>query len=99
MKKIIISWVPQIPKCTFRIFRSLDKGRISWYNILGDNKGRISHIKRLDTIPEGSILLTIFKIAMKRENSESIITVKRTEWMKFVDYDRVQDSQRNKSSE
>ena len=55
-----------------------------WYNILGDNEGSISHIIRLDTITAGSTLLTSNLIAPKRENSDSILRVKRTEWMKFV---------------
>ena len=57
-----------------------------WYNILGDNKGSISHILRLDTINAGSILLTANLVALKKENYEPILIVKRTEWRKFIDY-------------
>ena len=57
-----------------------------WYNILGDNKGIILHILLLDTITAGSILLTVNLVALKRKNSEPILTVKRTERMKFIDY-------------
>ena len=57
-----------------------------WYNILGDNEGSISHILRLDPITSGSILLTVKIVALKRENSDPILIVKRTEWRKFVDY-------------
>ena len=57
-----------------------------WYNILGDNEGSISHILRLDTITEGSILLNVKIVALKRENYEPILTVKITEWIKFIDY-------------
>ena len=56
-----------------------------WYNIIGDNEGSISHPLRLDSISAGSILLTDNLVALKRENSEPILTVKRTEWRKFVD--------------
>ena len=57
-----------------------------WYNILGDNEESISHILRLDHISSGSILLTSNLVALKRENSEPILTSKRTEWSKFIDY-------------
>ena len=67
-------------------FQILDKGRIWWYNILGGNKGSTSHLLRLDPITAGSILLTAKLFALKRENSEPILTVKRTEWRKFIDY-------------
>ena len=53
-----------------------------WYNILGDNKVRISNILRLDTITAGSSLLTAKLVALKRENYEPILIVKRTEWRK-----------------
>ena len=65
--------------------QSLDKGRMRWYNIIGDNKGIISHILRLDTITARSILLTANLIAPKRENSDTFLIVKGTEWMKFID--------------
>ena len=57
----------------------IHKGRVWWYNIIGDNKGSITHILRLDTITEGSILLTANLVALKRENDVPILTVKRTE--------------------
>ena len=57
-----------------------------WYNILGDKEGSISHILRIYPITAGSILLTVKLVALKRENSEPILTVKRTEWRKFIDY-------------
>ena len=59
-------------------FQSLDKDRMWLYNILGDNEGRISHILQIDTINAGSILLTVEHVALKRENSDPILTVKRT---------------------
>ena len=40
----------------------------------------------LDTINEGSILLTVKLVALKRGNSDPILTLKRTEWRKFIDY-------------
>ena len=57
-----------------------------WYNILGDNNGSISHILRLDPTTPGSILLTANLVAPKRENSNPILIVKRTEWSKSIDY-------------
>ena len=57
-----------------------------WYNILGDNKGRISHILRIDPINAGSILCTDNLVALKRENYEPILIVNITEWRKFIDY-------------
>ena len=60
-------------------FLSLDKGRMWWYNILGDNDRSISHISRIDPITVGSILLTVKLVALKRENYEPILIVKRTE--------------------
>ena len=57
-----------------------------WYNILGDNKGSISHILRLDPITVKSILLTVILVALKRENYEPILIVQRTKWRKFIDY-------------
>ena len=60
------------------IFQSLDKGRMLWYNILGDNEGRISHILRLGPISAGFFLLTVNLVALKRENPNLILTAKRT---------------------
>ena len=56
-----------------------------WYNILGDNKGSISHLLWLDTITAGSVLLTNNLVSLKRGSNEPIIIVKITEWSKFVD--------------
>ena len=78
---------------TFIIFQSIDKGRMWCYNILGDNKGSISHILRLDIIAAGYILLTVKLVALKRENYEPILTMKRSEWRKYiVFFYRIQDS-------
>ena len=57
-----------------------------WYNILADNKVSISHLLQLDSIIVGSILLTVKLVALKRENSEPILTVKITEQSKFIGY-------------
>ena len=57
-----------------------------WYNILGDKEGSLSHILRFDTITEGSDIITANLVALKRENYEPILIVKRTEWRKFIDY-------------
>ena len=57
-----------------------------WYNLLGDNEGSISYLLRIDPINLGSILFTANIIATKRGNSEPILTVKITEWRKFIDY-------------
>ena len=57
-----------------------------WYNILGDNEGSISYLLRLDPITAGSILPTVKLVSLKRENSDPILTSKRTEWRKFIDY-------------
>ena len=67
-------------------FKSLDKGKIWWYNILRDNEGNISHILWLDPITAGSIFITFKIVALKRGNCEPILAVKRTEWRKFLDY-------------
>ena len=56
------------------------------YNILGDNKGSISHLLCIDPIAAESILLTDNLVALKRENSEYICIVKRTERNEFIDY-------------
>ena len=50
-----------------------------WYNILGNNDRSISDILRLDTIAEGCVFITTNLVALKRENHEPILTVKRTE--------------------
>ena len=68
------------------LYQSLDRARMWRYNILGDNKGRIPHILRLDPITAGCVLLTAKLVALKRGNIEPILTVKRTEWRKFIDY-------------
>ena len=56
------------------------------YNILGDNKGSISHLLQLDTTTTGYFLLTSNLVALKRGNYEPILTVKMIEWRKFIDY-------------
>ena len=53
---------------------------------LRDNEGSISNILRLDTITPGSFLITTIIVALKEENSDPVLTVKRTEWRKFIDY-------------
>ena len=78
--------MPRVRSAPSEFFRSMNKGKMWWNNILGNNEGSISHILRLDPITAGSILLTANLVALKRGNSETILTVKRTEWMKFVDY-------------
>ena len=55
-----------------------------WYNILGDNKGIISDIVRLDPITSGSDVITANLLALKRVNYEHILTVKITEWRKLI---------------
>ena len=66
-------------------FQSLDKGRMWWYNILGDNEGSVSDILRLDTITLLYVLITDNIVAPERENPEPNLTVNRTEWRKFID--------------
>ena len=39
----------------------------------------------MDPFTTGSILLTTDLIALKRENTESILTVKRIKWRKIID--------------
>ena len=67
-------------------FQSLSKSRMWWYNILGDNEGSMPHILQLDPITGGSILLTVKLVVPKKENYDTILTVKITEWRKFIDY-------------
>ena len=50
-----------------------------WYNLLGFSEGSISHILRPDPITSVSILLTDNFVALKMENYELILVVKRTE--------------------
>ena len=38
----------------------LGKGRMCWYNILGDNYGIISHLLWVYTITSGSVYITLF---------------------------------------
>ena len=57
-----------------------------WYNIIGYNEGSMSHLLRLDPITAGAILLTVNLVALKRENCEHVLIVKRTEWRKSIDY-------------
>ena len=66
--------------------QSLDKVRTWCYNIILNNNGNISYCLRLNTINTGSVLITYNLVARKRENPEPILTVKRIEWRKFIDY-------------
>ena len=86
MEKNIISLVPQSLKCTCRFLQSLDNGKMWLYNILGDDKGIISHLLRFDPVTAGYDLLASNLVFMKRKNPEHIITVKRIEWRKCIDY-------------
>ena len=56
-----------------------------WYNIIGDNKVIISKTLRIDNIIAGYILLTANLVVLKRGKYEPILTVKITEWSKFID--------------
>ena len=56
------------------------------YNILGDNNVSISRVLRIDPVHAGYILLNVKLISLKRGNYDPILTVKRTEWRKFIDY-------------
>ena len=55
-------------------------------NLLGDNKGSISHILQIDTIAAGYALLTFNLITLKSGNTEPILTLKIIEWRKLIDY-------------
>ena len=81
----LVGQVNEVRSALSDFFRSLDKGRMWWYNILGDNKGIISHLLCIDPITAGSILLTAKLVSLKKENYEPILIVKRTEWRKFID--------------
>ena len=56
------------------------------YNILGDNKGSISHLLHIDPIDPGSVLLNNKPFVLKKENPEPILTFKIIECRKFIDY-------------
>ena len=56
------------------------------YNILVDNNGSISNLLQLHPFTRGSILLTAKLDALKRVNTESILTVKIIEWRKFIGF-------------
>ena len=77
-------WCHKVRSALLEFFRSLDKGRMWWYNILGYNKGSISGILRIGPITARYILLTAGLVAPKRENPEPILILKRTEWRKFI---------------
>ena len=85
-KKLPYPGCHEVQSALSEFFRSLGKGRMRWYNILGYNKVSISYRLRLDLITAGCILLTIILVAPKRENCEPILTVKRTEWRELIDY-------------
>ena len=57
-----------------------------WYNILGNNKVRISDILRIDLITAAHVLVTANLLAPKRQSPDPILTAKRTEWGKSIDY-------------
>ena len=57
-----------------------------FYNIIVYNNEIISHILQIYTINPGYVLITTKLVTLKRENHDIILTVKRTEWRKFVDY-------------
>ena len=57
-----------------------------WYNIFGDNEGIISHLLLIDIITSGHVILADNLFALKRETVEPILTVKRTEWRKLIEY-------------
>ena len=62
----------------FQDFPKSQQGQDAVVNILGDNEGIISHLLWIDPIAAGSILLTDNLVALKRENYDIILTVKRT---------------------
>ena len=66
-------------------FRIIDSSKMWGYNILGDNKGRISHILRLYPITSGGVVLASKLILTKRENHYTILTMKRMEQRQFID--------------
>ena len=57
-----------------------------WYNILGENEGNISHLLQIDAISAGHVILTSDLVALKRKNTDIILTMKRIEWRKLIDY-------------
>ena len=65
--KIILSYpgCHEVRSALVEFFQSLDKGRMWWCNILGDNEGSISHVLQIDPIDSGSILLTHNLVALK----------------------------------
>ena len=56
------------------------------YIILGDNKGSISYILCIDPIVSESVLFTDKLVSLKMENTEPVLTLKRTEWKKSINY-------------
>ena len=57
-----------------------------YYNILGNNNGSVSHLLQIIPITAGSFLLTYILVALKKENPEPVLAVKRIEWRTFIDY-------------
>ena len=51
-----------------------------------DNNRSISNLLQLDNFTRGSILLTANLDALKRGNTESILTVTIIEWRKFIGF-------------
>ena len=50
-----------------------------WYNKLGDNEVIISDILQINIVTAGYVLLTAKLVALKSENTDPILTLKRTE--------------------
>ena len=59
--------MPQSFKCTFRIFTKSRQGQDVVCNIVGDNKGRISHLLLIDIITSGHVILADNLFELKRE--------------------------------
>ena len=69
-------WCHEVESTLAEFFQSIDKGRMWWYNIIGENRGRILYTLLFGPITTGSILLASNIVFMKRENPEPILTVK-----------------------
>ena len=55
-----------------------------WYNILRDNKGKISNILQLDPMNSGLFLLDVNVVFLERDNHELILMVKIMERKKSL---------------
>ena len=74
---IIFSSYPgchEVQSALAEFFQSIDKGRMWWCNILGDNEGSIAYISWFDPITEEPFLLTSNIVFLKRENPDTILT-------------------------